>query len=153
MSSTAAMQAPAPKPSNVSDARNHLDAFNPVAAAVKDDNSGQASSESTAIRRPPSSSITTRNRSVSDSTSRLPEPKFGGDLRRSETISGRMSRKRTADDLDLVDEDQEEESQTAAYPNSAGSLANHICLCQPAPKIPRPRNGTVTMVTFACVCC
>jgi HMG box factor, other len=54
-----------------------------------------------------------------------------------------VSKKRAADAIDV--EDQESKSATTTLTHSRGSSGDsalHVCICQPDPKIPRPRNGT-----------
>lgn len=101
----------------------------------------------------------TRNRSVSEATPKVsagPQNLDGGHLKRSETTTARMTRKRAAEDADLSDyhpEDQEQEEIAPTYLDSAGSsVPSHICLCQPAPKIPRPRNGKLNDSCAYIVC-
>jgi hypothetical protein len=151
MSTTVVMQDPTTTPSDVSD--THLKSPNQKANTSdllptnKDILAEVASSSSSSIL-PSNRQLSSRRRAVSVSTSRLhaspSEQIFGGELRRSETISGHMTRKRPAKDIDLGKkqvEEQETEDPAGENIDSARSLANHICLCQPAPKIPRPRNG------------
>jgi hypothetical protein len=84
-----------------------------------------------------------RNRSVSASNSKSdPSSKLtSSPLRRSSTVTGRMTRKRTAEEAESLQSDQDPERDQT---DSAGPATAHICLCQPAPKIPRPRNGACT---------
>lgn len=46
-------------------------------------------------------------------------------------------------------------SSGGASAGSAGSAASHVCLCQPDPKIPRPRNGQLSSTLSLCCfpCC
>ncbi|KAK7518595.1 hypothetical protein IWZ03DRAFT_308629, partial [Phyllosticta citriasiana] len=68
----------------------------------------------------------------------------------------RLTRKRAASLVDRTEEMDTQEAEAAPVSgthsriNSAGSLvssdgstANHVCLCQPDPKIPRPRNAFI----------
>ncbi|KAK7525085.1 uncharacterized protein IWZ02DRAFT_375012, partial [Phyllosticta citriasiana] len=68
----------------------------------------------------------------------------------------RLTRKRAASLVDRTEEMDMQEAEAAPVSgthsriNSAGSLvssdgstANHVCLCQPDPKIPRPRNAFI----------
>jgi hypothetical protein len=154
MSTTVVMQDPT-TPTDVSD--THLKSPNQVAASLVANEGIIATTTPTSPLpspshspvRPSSGPLGGRQRSVSvTTTSRLRTfpagQRFGGELRRSETFSGRMTRKRPAENIDLLEEravEQELEDPVANHIDSAPSLANHICLCQPAPKIPRPRNG------------
>jgi hypothetical protein len=104
------MQLPLQKPSAVSELHS-----NNTAAAPNKDTSTPASSAASRRVPPPISTFfgpITRNRAVSDSFSaRGPEPKFGGQLRRSETT--RMTCKRPAEDeedhdIEVVDQHREE---------------------------------------------
>lgn len=53
------------------------------------------------------------------------------------------TRKRNAGIVDEEDEELESANSTPAHtPDNSGDLAIHVCICQPEPKIPRPRNGT-----------
>jgi hypothetical protein len=139
------MQASTPTPSGVSD--SHLENTNQSATTGPISNKDILAASPASFRSP--SVTTARQRSVSDTSSRLPgsisEQVPGGGLARSNTTTARMTRKRTAEEVDLLDEhaeDQELDDGTGNHgSDSAGPLSNHICLCQPAPKIPRPRNG------------
>lgn len=61
--------------------------------------------------------------------------------------SPRTTRKRLASVVEVVDEDTPpDNSSPIDVPTSATSTGSpdftaHVCLCQPEPKIPRPRNG------------
>jgi hypothetical protein len=86
-----------------------------------------------------------RNRSSSDSKSKtFPSSRPPAlTLKRSSTVTGRMTRKRTAEEADSLESDQD---PSVIQPDSAGPATGHICLCQPAPKIPRPRNGVYILI-------
>jgi hypothetical protein len=63
------------------------------------------------------------------------------------SFTRRMTRKRTADLANLEEVSKESPESQELGPEedntlrSSISTAAHICLCQPDPKIPRPRNG------------
>jgi hypothetical protein len=64
-----------------------------------------------------------------------------------QSMPARMTRKRTAD-IAYVVEDEEQAHKPEAiskpedHPQPSIETTDKICLCQPDPKIPRPRNGT-----------
>ena len=68
--------------------------------------------------------------------------------------SSRTTRKRLASLAEVVDREDavENDSPIDAPPSatSTGSLdfSGHVCLCQPEPKIPRPRNGESDVSLF-----
>jgi hypothetical protein len=141
------MQASTPTPSGVSD--SNPESTNQSASIDGPVSNKDILAASPSSFRSPSVAIV-RHRSVSDTSSRLPisisEQAPGGGLGRSNTTTARMTRKRTAEEVDLLDEhaeDQETDDGVGSHggDSAGGPLSNHICLCQPAPKIPRPRNG------------
>ena len=54
--------------------------------------------------------------------------------------TGPLTRKRAASLM--ADESKTRETSPATTQDSISETANQFCLCQPDPKIPRPRNGT-----------
>lgn len=63
-----------------------------------------------------------------------------------QSIPARMTRKRTADIAYVVEEEEQPHKLGAASrpednPQPSIETIEKICLCQPDPKIPRPRNG------------
>lgn len=63
-----------------------------------------------------------------------------------QSIPARMTRKRTADTAYVVEEEEQPHKSGAASkpednPQPSIETIEKICLCQPDPKIPRPRNG------------
>lgn len=63
-----------------------------------------------------------------------------------QSIPARMTRKRTANTAYVVEEEEQPHKSEAAFkrednPQPSIEAIEEICLCQPDPKIPRPRNG------------
>jgi len=58
----------------------------------------------------------------------------------SQPASGPLTRKRAA--TLMADEAKSRETSPATTHDSISEATNQFCLCQPDPKIPRPRNGT-----------
>jgi hypothetical protein len=58
----------------------------------------------------------------------------------SQPVSGPLTRKRAASLM--ADEAKSRETSPATTHESISEATNQFCLCQPDPKIPRPRNGT-----------
>lgn len=59
----------------------------------------------------------------------------------------RSTRKRTAGIVEIENKELEDSTTTATTTpvhsrGSSGDSTAHVCICQPDPKIPRPRNGT-----------
>jgi HMG box factor, other len=55
----------------------------------------------------------------------------------------RTTKKRTADVIEVEDKELDSVTITPGHSRgSSGDSAIHVCICQPDPKIPRPRNGT-----------
>lgn len=73
----------------------------------------------------------------------------------SASSSTRMTRKRAADLANLEDSNrtvnQEQEISPQREQRPAATPA-HICLCQPDPKIPRPRNGMLLQLALDLYC-
>lgn len=51
--------------------------------------------------------------------------------------------------LDHADSPTDAKSPQSAHSNSSGEWSGHFCLCQPEPKIPRPRNGECSLSPIA----
>lgn len=82
------------------------------------------------------SSASSRRRSPSPLRAKTP-------LTPEESPPCRTTRKRTAGIVEEEDKDADLIEPTSAHTRqSSGDSAAHVCICQPDPKIPRPRNGT-----------
>jgi len=93
----------------------------------------------TNISRRTSSNVSTRSlRSAPSPTGSSRTP-----LTPEESPPSRPTRKRGADIVE--EEDKEIDIHEAAHTRaSSGDSTAHVCICQPDPKIPRPRNGKLT---------
>ena len=88
--------------------------------------------------RRPSSTPSTRSQRRSPSPAR--ESKTP--LTPEESPPFRTTRKRNASTAELEDKELEGANTTPAHSRaSSGDSTAHVCICQPDPKIPRPRNG------------
>lgn len=90
-----------------------------------------------------SSNVSTRSKQ------RRPSPSPSRDSRTpltpEESPRFRSTRKRTAGIVEIEDKELESAGETPAQSReSSGDSTVHVCICQPDPKIPRPRNGMLT---------
>ena len=69
----------------------------------------------------------------------------------SSTASGKHNNKRSQDDLNGVEQGNLSDLENSRAPGSSASSSpgEHVCLCQPEPKIPRPRNGKPAILFVA----
>ena len=100
---------------------------------------GSQNSAATPSRRT-SSSVSSRSQrrspSLERSGSKTP-------LTPEESPPFKTTRKRNAGIVEAEDKDIDEgESNSAHTRQNSGDSGIHVCICQPDPKIPRPRNGT-----------
>ena len=104
-----------------------------IAASQGRNNSTSASSRRT------SSSISLRSRNRSPS----PSPGSKTPLTPEESPPFQNTRKRSAGTATAEDRPSTSTDNSPAHTRAnSGEAAVHVCICQPDPKIPRPRNGT-----------
>ena len=90
------------------------------------------------ISRRPSSNVSTRSLRRASS----PSGKSKTPLTPEESPPSRSARKRTASIVEEEDKELESSEISPAHTRaSSGDSAAQVCICQPDPKIPRPRNG------------
>jgi HMG box factor len=86
-----------------------------------------------------------RTSSASSRSQRLsPNPSHGSSktpLTPEESPPFRTTRKRTTGIVEQEDKDLDSIASTPAHSRDNSSDSIHVCICQPDPKIPRPRNG------------
>ncbi|KAK5112137.1 hypothetical protein LTR62_004480 [Meristemomyces frigidus] len=100
---------------------------------------GHNTNSATSSRRP-SSHTSTRSRRRSPSPSRDDDSKTP--LTPEESPPFKLTRKRTAGIVELEDKELDETTSTPVHSRgSSNDSTAHVCICQPDPKIPRPRNG------------
>jgi len=93
---------------------------------------------STTPARRPSSNTSTRSQRRSSSPSRGSKTP----LTPEESPPFKSTRKRTAGIVEIEDKELDSFTTTPAHSRgSSGDSTAHVCICQPDPKIPRPRNG------------
>lgn len=81
------------------------------------------------------------NPSISTSTIPQTPPRASQDsIASDQPATGPLTRKRAA--TLMADESKIRETSPATTHDSISETTNQFCLCQPDPKIPRPRNGT-----------
>lgn len=98
-----------------------------------------AHSANTNISRRPSSNVSTRSlrRASSPSGGKSKTP-----LTPEESPPFRSARKRNASIVEEEDKELESSETSPVHTRaSSGDSAAQVCICQPDPKIPRPRNG------------
>lgn len=69
----------------------------------------------------------------------------------SSTASARHGKKRSQDDINGTEQGNLSDPENFKAPGSSASSSpgEHVCLCQPEPKIPRPRNGKPAILFVA----
>ncbi|KAF2089838.1 hypothetical protein K490DRAFT_35466 [Saccharata proteae CBS 121410] len=103
--------------------------------------------------RVPSTTIVTRSRKASSPSRESKQEKDGGERPPTpESPPFRLTRKRTASLIDKAEDQPTEPAEAPETPATATAssgitidtvVAPHVCLCQPDPKIPRPRNAFI----------
>lgn len=89
--------------------------------------------------RRPSSNVSTRSLRRASS----PSGKSKTPLTPEESPPFRSARKRNASIVEEEDKELESNETSPVHTRaSSGDSASQVCICQPDPKIPRPRNGT-----------
>lgn len=103
------------------------------------DTRGSSHNITTGSSRRTSSSVSSRSRRRSSSPSGRDPTKTPLTPEESPPFS-RTTRKRTAGIVEAEDKDLTLPNAYSAHPTCDGGEV-HVCICQPEPKIPRPRNG------------
>ena len=111
-----------------------------VSTRSQSQGSASAFHANTNISRRSSSNVSTRSlRSAIGHTGSSKAP-----LTPEESPPSRPSRKRDASIVEVEDKEIDSQEVTPVHTRaSSGDSTAHVCICQPDPKIPRPRNGTL----------
>lgn len=107
-------------------------------------NTSHASNSHAAHNNTAGSSRRTSSTTSSCSQHHSPTPSHGSKtpLTPEESPPFRSTRKRTAGIVESEDKAIDQPDISPAHTrNSSGDSSIHVCICQPDPKIPRPRNG------------
>lgn len=96
------------------------------------------------IRR--SSSVSSRSRRNSPTTASRSSK---APLTPEESPPTRTNRKRNTGIVEQEDQDLHQIEVGLAHSRANSDDSNHVCICQPDPKIPRPRNGRFVMMVVS----